>query len=92
MALDPVFSFNWTTWPFVEVGDSKSPTLQQTLPTNVANEIQEWSTYFLENFDEKSGFSSLEAKVKITSEFERLCLVLDLLDVKFRADNWWSTL
>lgn len=69
-----------------------SPTLKQSLPKNIANELEEWATYFLENFDETSGFSSLEAKVKITSQFESLCSVLDCLGVKFRADNWWSSL
>lgn len=90
--LEPVFSFNWTTWPFVEVGDSKSPTLQEFLPENLVHELKCWSLDFLANFDEKTGFSSCEAKTRVNSEYERLCVVLKNLGIKFRAHDWWSSI
>jgi len=90
--LAPVFSFNWTTWPFVEVGDSVSPALQNVLPEALVDEIKAWSEYFLETFDENTGFSTPYAKSKVNREYDRLCKMLDDLGISYRANNWWSNL
>lgn len=78
-------------WPFVEVGDSESPNLQELLPEDLVHELKGWSLDFLENFDEKTGFSSCEAKTRVSGEYERLCVVLKNLGIKFRAHDWWSS-
>lgn len=82
-----VFSFNWTRWPFVEVGDYS---LRNQLEPNLVSDLQGWCDFMLANFDERDGFSSSQAKERATHQYENLCRRLEANKIAFSTDNWWS--
>lgn len=84
------FSFNWTSWPFVEVGDSSSPTLREELDPNLVKDLQGWCEFMLANFNERDGFSSKQAEDWANNQYENLCRRLKASEIAFNTDNWWN--
>jgi hypothetical protein len=88
--LVPTFSFNWTTWPFVEVGDPTLPGLAERLDSQLVSDLQDWCQFMLANFHERDGFSSTQAEVVANREYESLSQRLVASNVRFTKDTWWS--
>lgn len=84
------FSFNWTRWPFVEVGEPSSSNLKDQLEPNLISDLQDWCDFMLSNFDERAGFSSSQARARANKEYELLCRRLEASNIVFNPDNWWS--
>lgn len=84
------FSFNWTPWPFVEVGNSSLPDLKDRLEPTLVSGLQEWCAFMLANFNERDGFSSKQAEDWANNQYENLCRRLEASEIDFNTDNWWS--
>lgn len=84
------FSFNWTSWPFVEVGDQAAPELRDILDAQLQVDLIQWSQFMLENFDEEDGFKSLEAAEVANKQYENLCERLRNSGLTLTTANWWS--
>jgi len=91
MAKNPlVFSFNWTSWPFVELGDSSSPTLRKQLDHALVSDLEDWCDFMLQNFSETEGFSSGSADQIANDQYIRLARRLEDAGVRFERDIWWN--
>jgi hypothetical protein len=84
------FSFNWTSWPFVEAGDQNAPDLRNILDAQLQVDLKKWSQFMLENFDEEDGFKSLEAAEAANKQYENLCERLRNSGLTLTTANWWS--
>lgn len=83
------FSFNWSTWPFVEiVGDPIIAELQSISP-QLRSDLRSWCGQMLENYDELRGFKDGQIQEKLNVEYENLCLRLEAEGVHFTKDIWW---
>ena len=84
------FSFNWTRWPFVEVGDASSSNLRDQLEPELVSDLQDWCDFMLATFDERDGFSSSQVKARANHKYELLCRRLEAANIVVTKNNWWS--
>ena len=84
------FTFNWSTWPFVEIGDLEGGGLRSRLKPELVADLEAWSLFMLENFDERTGFSSEQAETVANDQY--LALAKRLRDENLAIDTcvWWS--
>jgi hypothetical protein len=84
------FTFNWSTWPFVEIGDLEDGGLRSRLKPELVADLLAWSLFMLENFDERTGFSSEQAETVANDQY--LALAKRLRDENLAIDTcvWWS--
>jgi len=83
------FTFNWTRWPFVEVDDD-APSLRLRIDASLQAELEAWTLDFFGSFDESSGFSTIDAEVRLNAEYKRLCKRLEDSGISFTVSTWWN--
>lgn len=84
------FTFNWTTWPFVETGDVADGGLRSRLDPELVKDLEAWSLFMLENFDERTGFSSDQAEQKANAQYQELTRQLRAKNLAIETCVWWS--
>ena len=85
-----VLSFNWTSWPFVEVGDEHSLSLREQLHPALVSDLEAWCEFMLQNYNEDEGFLSAEAEQFSNAEYLELAGRLEASKIRFITINWWS--
>jgi hypothetical protein len=84
------FTFNWTTWPFVEIGDLEDGGLRSRLDPELVSDLEAWSLFMLENFDEITGFSSEQAELVANDQYQDLARRLRAENLAFDTCVWWG--
>lgn len=84
------FTFNWSTWPFVEIGDLQDGGLRSRLRPELVADLEAWSLFMLENFDERNGFSSEQAENVANDQYLDLAKRLRDENLAIETCVWWS--
>ena len=84
------FTFNWTPWPFVEIGDHEDGGLRGRLDPELVSDLEAWSLFMLENFDERTGFSSEQAELMANDQYQDLARRLRAENLVFDTCVWWG--
>jgi hypothetical protein len=84
------FTFNWSTWPFVEIGDLEDGGLRSRLKPELVADLEAWSLFMLENFDERTGFPSEQAENEANDKYQELTRRLRSENLIFTTSTWWS--
>jgi hypothetical protein len=74
----------------VEIGDLEDGGLRSRLKPELVADLEAWSLFMLENFDERTGFSSEQAETVANDQY--LALAKRLRDENLAIDTcvWWS--
>jgi hypothetical protein len=85
----PCFSYNYSKWPFVEIGDDFEQEQLSKIDNDLRLALSSWALYMQLHFDDGLGFDSTQSRESALREYRLLCNRLLEAGVKFRTDLWW---
>jgi hypothetical protein len=87
--LEPIrFSYNYSSWPFVELGDR--PSIDESISDKLAHDLTVWANNMDKFFDYEKGFASAEVREKLNAEYLVLSERLKAEGIDNVTDLWWS--
>jgi hypothetical protein len=87
--LEPIrFSYNYSSWPFVELGDR--PSIEESISDELAHDLMVWASKMELSFSHETGFASPEAGQVLNAEYLVLSERLKAEGVDNVTDLWWS--
>ncbi|MEY4742908.1 MAG: hypothetical protein RIR34_247 [Actinomycetota bacterium] len=82
------FSYNYGSWPFVELGDL--PPIAESISDELAHDLKAWAKKMDKFFDYETGFASPEVGQRLNAEYLVLSERLKAEGVDNVTDLWWS--
>ena len=82
------FSYTYSSWPFVELGDR--PSIEESISEELAHALMAWARKMELSFSHETGFAIPEVGEKLNAEYLVLSERLKAEGVDNVTDLWWS--
>ena len=82
------FSYNYSSWPFVELGHR--PPIEESISDELAHDLRAWVKRMENFFDYEIGFATPDVGQRLNAEYLMLSERLKAEGVDNVTDLWWS--